>query len=458
MKRLLFIILGLTLLFSPTFVYAFDKNLTFTDDNIGEDFIITTDKKDYYTLGENFSVYFSITNTHNTVDDIEIVFSLGKKQTVTSLNKYLSTNYIDREQDFVAPIIPYTNNQLAYDDYLTLTKKSTSDLKNSIERKDTKDKDINSIFYDVIGPNETNYYRLDLRIDKKIKAGDEWFIEVFGNNTYGHLDPNNWIYEQDFETLTNGDLNSQDSWTADTNFDVEENVNSYSGDKDLKLVVSSTDFINATRSVSSISQGTFYISTKFEETSGTTNADIELYDTNGVNLLRVFYNGTDWQWLNSTGWGTLQSSPTLDTWYRIGIEWDNTNQANKYRVNINDGTWSSWENTTGSRSFSGIDTILLSGRNETGVGAVYFDLINPDYTDSEETGSTIATSTIPTGFPIENDFTMITGMVVDYVNASSTGYSYYYFHVPFFAWIILAVCILWIASRIIIEILIRLRR
>ena len=190
-----------------------------------------------------------------------------------------------------------------------------------------------------------------------------------------------YSYEQTFEDLNLGALNGQDGWTSDSRFTVI-NSDADNGDKSLNCALSSDNFVYATKSLNE-SSGVVYISFKFSVTNGTTNGDIDLYDSSGANLLRVFFNGTHLQRLDSGGWTNIVSNASADTWYRIGIEWDSTNQPNKFRVNVDDGAWSSWVNTWLSRTFSNITTIRLGARNESGVGSVKFDSISPNYTIAE---------------------------------------------------------------------------
>jgi len=70
--------------------------------------------------------------------------------------------------------------------------------------------------------------------------------------------------------------------------------------------------------------------------------------------------------------------------------------------------------------------------------------------------------TIPTQLPYSDELTMITGVTINYgsttASTTSTGYSTNYYHLPFLFWVVVATVFLFIAERLIVEILIRLRK
>lgn len=185
-----------------------------------------------------------------------------------------------------------------------------------------------------------------------------------------------WTYEQLFNGLTDGDLNGQDSWSGNTGFDVTTET-SYEGAKDVSLTTTSDTFSTITRTVTGVSAGVCYVSMKRGTSSAQANANFELYDGGGGDLLRIFQNGSNYQYLDSTGWNNLIA--TDDSWHRIGIEWDNAGHANQFRIQIDNEPWTAWKDTFGSRSFSEITTIRLGVRsadNSTSTTSK-FDSISP---------------------------------------------------------------------------------
>lgn len=71
----------------------------------------------------------------------------------------------------------------------------------------------------------------------------------------------------------------------------------------------------------------------------------------------------------------------------------------------------------------------------------------------------MATSTLPVDIPTSTEISVITGKVEQY-NASGTmeGYEYHYYTVPFFVWVVLGTIILFILSRLSIELIKQYRR
>jgi len=68
--------------------------------------------------------------------------------------------------------------------------------------------------------------------------------------------------------------------------------------------------------------------------------------------------------------------------------------------------------------------------------------------------------TIPTKMPYGDELTMITGITETYStsSATSTGYTLSYYHMPFLYWVVIGTVFMFIAQRIIMELLARLRK
>ncbi len=66
-----------------------DKSIEFTDENIGEDFIIKTDSYNYYGFGGNSLVYFTITNVSKTNQNGDVAFSFSDKKYISSIRKFV---------------------------------------------------------------------------------------------------------------------------------------------------------------------------------------------------------------------------------------------------------------------------------------------------------------------------------------------------------------------------------
>jgi len=69
---------------------------------------------------------------------------------------------------------------------------------------------------------------------------------------------------------------------------------------------------------------------------------------------------------------------------------------------------------------------------------------------------------LPNELIASDDLTIITGVQIDYASTTATttqtGYSVQYYHLPILFWLVIATVFIFIAERLIIEILIRLRK
>ena len=83
------------------------RQVTYTDENDGEDLIIKTDQSDYFNLGGNIVVYYSITNNSDQNQNIATVFCSNTKllvsdratlhDTAFSLVSAATKNLVDHE-------------------------------------------------------------------------------------------------------------------------------------------------------------------------------------------------------------------------------------------------------------------------------------------------------------------------------------------------------------------------
>lgn len=197
-----------------------------------------------------------------------------------------------------------------------------------------------------------------------------------------------WTYEQNFNTLNDGDLNGQDSWSGDTAFDVVTTGTPSEGAKHVSSILESDSEVTIARAVTAVTAGIVYVSIKVNRTAGTRRGNIYLKE-GAATLVRCFfvYDGTN-NWIkvyDNLTLTTVQDPISNDTYYRVGIEWDNVGQPGKFRANVNGGAFGSWLNWfNGGAMSAGIDSIVLSdlGNNGSGTGTLYFDTISPNYTIS----------------------------------------------------------------------------
>ena len=240
-------------------------SIEYTDDNVGEDLIIRTDKSEYMNFAGNVGFYFSIYNATKDDQNVKIAFSFNKDYQ-PEVWEY------DGEQTYeVAEFHPATATSSEikeYTTYRTVVETKWKELSGNdftaktIQRKRTADKTLkeNSAF---IKSGETKFFRANVKYLTKDR--EEFFIEAFGDNTYGHLDP--WTYEINFNspTYSTGDLNGQNTWTGSVNFDVIT-ATKYEGDQGADGL-STTGWTYIDLPVDTVS-GTMYFAVRTDKTNG----------------------------------------------------------------------------------------------------------------------------------------------------------------------------------------------
>ena len=103
-----------------------------------------------------------------------------------------------------------------------------------------------------------------------------------------------WGYTQNFDALTDGDLNGQDSWSGNTNYDVQTSV-TFQG---AKAVSSAHNGQVVSRTVTGVTDGLFHYAQRSDSTancndvqlslkSSTTYLAIVRWNTSG-NIIRLY--------------------------------------------------------------------------------------------------------------------------------------------------------------------------
>lgn len=141
------------------------------------------------------------------------------------------------------------------------------------------------------------------------------------------------------------------------------------------------------RTFTAASAGTFYISV--HRTGSISNGGgFQIKSASGVVMFCQFRtSGTIFGCANQAtgnyedvGCGAVSTG----TWYRVGVDWDDGAQDNKFRVNCNNGSWTAYK--TAYNDMSTVNGILLYGSNAAGQ-AVYYDSINTAYSPAENVAS-----------------------------------------------------------------------
>jgi hypothetical protein len=149
-----------------------------------------------------------------------------------------------------------------------------------------------------------------------------------------------WTYTQNFDTLNDGDLNNQDSWSGDSLFDVQTSVK-YAGDKGVAVTPSSGSDITISRTITNTSDGSlrFYVR-RTSNSNGTFH--VTLYE-GATFATRVIFNASGNIVLHN-GVSTIEyitvGSYSANTWYCIDVEYDCS--TDKARARVDSGSWSDW--------------------------------------------------------------------------------------------------------------------
>ena len=135
-------------------------DLSWTDDNQGEDLIIQSDKKSYFGINSS-EVYFSLTNTNKKDQKIDLRFLFANKEA-----KLEKIEKITGEK--TADLVPKDSPSLKFEN---------------------KENFLSSNYFnDKIGSGETNYYKA--RMTYPTNSEGEFYVEAKGDNgAYGLLDP-----------------------------------------------------------------------------------------------------------------------------------------------------------------------------------------------------------------------------------------------------------------------------
>ena len=197
-----------------------------------------------------------------------------------------------------------------------------------------------------------------------------------------------WVATDDFNSYSDGSINGDNGgsgwsagWVLASGAIDVQGTTVYEGAKAVTANTSSADL--ASRALTStVTVGTMYIAmrasattvigfTVLEGGAGTGKMYIK-FDSDGN--IKIFDNGAG-------SYQTIQAY-SANTWYIIGIDFDNTGQPNKYRANVNGGAYSSYYTVNGG-SYTSISHVRLE--TDTGTGSVFWDRISDTYPSSAVT-------------------------------------------------------------------------
>ncbi len=176
-----------------------------------------------------------------------------------------------------------------------------------------------------------------------------------------------WAYTQNFDGLTTGDLNGQDSWSANTSIDVQTSVVAQ-GSKAISWPNNLDAF--ATRAITGVATGRVHISLR----STVNNANgpwFALKDAS--NYLCIVQLRDDGQISMFTGASLFDlGAYSANTWYDIIVDFDCA--TDQYRVSIDNGAkYSDWKVFWGTATSTAATTVCIGSNTSTSSGTGYAD-------------------------------------------------------------------------------------
>ena len=201
-----------------------------------------------------------------------------------------------------------------------------------------------------------------------------------------------WVYEQNFNSLTTGDLNGQDSWSGPVIYDVENTV-VYEGANAVGAGVDGSNNV-ISRTITGVTDGSVYFAMRrsaeldgifFVSLNEGASQEMRIYFTSD-GVLSIL-NGTD-----NSNVNLLAGASSVNTWYPINVEFDDVAQPDKYRARAySSGSWqafSSWYPILTNGTYASIDGIGMRSNSTTCGCTLYVDNItatnpNPPVTVKE---------------------------------------------------------------------------
>lgn len=169
-------------------------------------------------------------------------------------------------------------------------------------------------------------------------------------------------YSQNFDGLSNGDLNGQDSWSGDAEYDV--GAVGYS-DKGVSCVSPAGVYKSIYRTIDDTSDATFGVWMKYSVTSG--NVWFGLWHGATYCFELNLYDEATFQFQHGNGAGgwaaTTLCAASAGTWYYGEVEIRSSDS--KGRARVNGGTWTDWYTAAVDYAFAHIDKIGMQGKSCT---------------------------------------------------------------------------------------------
>lgn len=186
-----------------------------------------------------------------------------------------------------------------------------------------------------------------------------------------------WAYEQTFESLSEANLNGQDSWTLGSgsgNITVSTEQAYTGGAKSVRVGADNNSHSIRTVTDANTDGTVFYVAGRVDGTAAE-NTAIYMWGDNGATRIGDLYMNAplagDWSFRQGGGSNSFfdQGNISANTWYCFGIELDFTND--RLRFNVDGGAFGSYAAV--GQAIADIDTIWIASNADTGSIVSYWD-------------------------------------------------------------------------------------
>lgn len=172
-----------------------------------------------------------------------------------------------------------------------------------------------------------------------------------------------WTLEEDFEGYSTGALAGQGGWTVGSGTVPVSNADFNRGSQCLRFDTTLNSYAKRDIDNVTVDGSILYVSVKADAATTGGNSGIYLWETDGAGRIGDIYlrvnSGLKLSFREESGTWHDQFSLSTGVWYRIGMEFDFTN--NRCRFNLDGGAWGSWVSWTNSRSYCGFIWIGSNG-------------------------------------------------------------------------------------------------
>jgi hypothetical protein len=179
------------------------------------------------------------------------------------------------------------------------------------------------------------------------------------------------IFEDNFNSYVDGDLNGQGGWTAPGVYDIQ-GVIVKEGAKAVQCSSTTTEDIAKKTGTATGGDGRITVYIRVNVTNSVAN--FILLDNAENQIMSVFFHTDGYiKWYYGSLYYSAIQAYNANQWYCIEIEWKASDK--KYRVRIDGGTWTDWQPCMYNRDPTTANKVWLDVRGDVKPITAYFDYI-----------------------------------------------------------------------------------